>query len=275
MKIDSHIHLWQFDQEEYDWITDELSAIRESFTPDDLLPFHQELGIDGFIAVQARQNNKENTFLLNYANKHKHVLGVVGWLDLQSKKLKGEIEELKRDPYLKGLRHILQSEPSGYMLQPKFIEGVKCLREFDLTYDLLIFENQLEEANAFMSKLHDDQKVVLDHIAKPKIKDAELVDWKKGIKALARHENLLCKVSGMVTEADWQNWQYDDFVPYMDVIFEEFGPERILYGSDWPVCLLSSPYQRVFSILDQYLKPFDSAIKDKVMGNNAAAFYKV
>ena len=275
MKIDSHIHLWQFDQEEYDWITDELAAIRESFTPDDLLPFHQELGIDGFIAVQARQNHKENTFLLDYANKHNHVLGVVGWLDLQSKNLKKEIEELKKDPFLKGLRHILQSEPAGYMLQSKFIEGVKCLREFDLTYDLLIFENQLEEANTFMGKLHDDQKVVLDHIAKPKIKDAELVDWKKGIKALAKHENLLCKVSGMVTEADWQNWQYDDFVPYMDVIFEEFGPDRILYGSDWPVCLLSSPYQSVFSILDQYLKPFDAATRNKVMGDNAAAFYKV
>ncbi|XOV95172.1 MAG: amidohydrolase family protein [Bacteroidota bacterium] len=275
MRVDSHIHLWQFDQEEYDWITDELAAIRDSFTPEDLLPFHEELKIDGFVAVQARQNDKENTFLLNYANEHAHVLGVVGWVDLQSGNVKAEIERLKQDSYLKGLRHIIQSEPDGFMTQPTFIEGVKLLRDLDLCYDLLIYENQLPEANKFMKKIHDDQKVVLDHIAKPKIKDAEIVDWRKGIKSLAKHENLYCKVSGMVTEADWQNWQYEDFKPYIDVIFEAFGPDRILYGSDWPVCLLSSPYQKVFSILDQYLKPFDVEVRDKVMGENAASFYNL
>ncbi len=275
MRIDSHIHLWQFDQEEYDWITDELAAIRDSFTPEDLLPFHRELSIDGFVAVQARQNDKENKFLLEYAHNHDHVVGVVGWVDLQSNGLKENLEKLQPDPFLKGVRHILQSEAPGFMLQPKFIDGVKKLREFDLCYDLLIYENQLKEANDFMGHLHEDQKVVLDHIAKPKIKDAELVDWEKGIRELARHENLHCKVSGMVTEADWQNWQYQDFIPYLDVIFEEFGPDRIMYGSDWPVCLLASPYQNVFSILDQYLKPFDQKLRDQVMGENAVKFYNI
>jgi L-fuconolactonase len=274
MIIDSHQHFWIFDLERDSWITPEMGVIRKNFLPEDLKPVLKSNGVDGCVTVQASQTDSETDFLLQLAEANDFVKGVVGWVDLRSPNLYGQLEKYSQFEKLKGFRHVVQGEEEGFMLQPDFIKGVGQLVAFDFTYDILIRANQLEEAFNFAVKL-PNVKFVLDHIAKPLIKIGETVKWSTDIKRLAELPNVSCKVSGMVTEADWQNWGKADFRPYLDVVFEAFGTERLLYGSDWPVCLVAAEYEGAKGILTDYLSMFSDSEMASVMGQNAVKFYNL
>lgn len=274
MTIDAHQHFWIFDEERDSWITPDMEAIRRNFLPEDLWPVLKANKVDGCVAVQASQNDAETEFLLHLAEANDFVRGVVGWVDLKAVNLYDQLERYSQFEKLKGFRHVAQGQPEGFLLQPEFIRGVGTLVAFDFTYDILIYQSQLKEAFNFAVKL-PNVHFVLDHIAKPLIKAQELQPWADDIRRLAELPNVHCKVSGMVTEANWQHWEKADFRPYLDVVFEAFGTERIMYGSDWPVCLVAGEYEGAKGILTDYLSMFsDDEVRD-VMGNNARRFYNL
>ncbi len=273
MNIDSHQHFWKYDPVHDGWIDDTMTVLRRDFLPKDLKPVLEQNQVDGCVAVQADQSEAETAFLLGLASEHDFIKGVVGWVDLQADDLDDKLVEYKKYPLLKGFRHVLQSEPDdAYMLRPTFVEGVKKLRKHGFTYDILIFPKHLPNAVSLVQQC-DDQPLVLDHLAKPYIKKGLLDEWKKDMHLLAAHPHVLCKVSGMITEADWTTWTYEQLVPYLDVVFEAFGTERLLFGSDWPVCLLAGEYPKVKQILVRYMAGFSESEKDKVFGGNAVNFY--
>ena len=275
MKIDAHQHFWQFDPVRDAWMTEgSMSAIRRDFLPTDLQPILQKNGYDGCIAVQADQSENETHFLLDLAYKNDFIKGVVGWVDLQANDLSERLNYFSQFPKLKGFRHILQGEKPEFLLQKSFMEGVKLLGERGYTYDILVFPRHLSAVHKFLQTL-DNQPFVIDHLAKPYIQRSLIKQWKSDIQRIAKHENVWCKVSGMVTEADWSNWQPVDFEPYLDVIFEAFGVDRIMYGSDWPVCLLAASYDRQLWIIENYLSKLSNTEGGKVFGENAALFYKI
>jgi L-fuconolactonase len=274
MTIDSHQHFWIFDEKRDSWITPEMSAIRKNFLPEDLKPILKANGIDGCVAVQAAQSDSETEFLLQLAEANDFIKGVVGWVDLRSPDLYEKLEKYSQFEKLKGFRHVVQGLPEGFMLQSDFMRGVGQLVAFDFTYDILIYPDQLKEAFNFAVRLPHVQ-FVLDHIAKPLIKKGEVVKWTNDMRLLAELPNVQCKVSGMVTEADWQDWERADFRPYLDVVFEVFGADRLMFGSDWPVCLVAAEYEGVKGILTDYLSMFSDSEMKKVMGGNAAKFYNL
>ena len=283
MKIDAHQHFWQFDPVRDEWMTEgSMSAIRRDFLPTDLQPILQQNGFDGCITVQADQSETETHFLLDLAHKNDFIKGVVGWVDIRANNLSERLDYFSQFPKLKGFRHILQGEKPEFMLQKSFIEGVKLLGEQGYTYDILVFPRHLSAVHKFLQTL-DNQPFVIDHLAKPYIKNGLIKEWKRDMQRIAKYENVWCKVSGMVTEADWSNWQAVDFEPYLDVIFEAFGVDRIIYGSDWPVCLLAASYDKQLSIVENYLSKLSDAIASgsaatqgsKVFGKNALLFYKI
>jgi L-fuconolactonase len=273
MTIDSHQHFWTFDPIRDSWITDEMSVIQRSFYPEDLQPTLQQNGIDACIAVQADQSLSETRFLLDLATKNDFVKAVVGWIDLQADAIDEQLSEWKSEKKLAGFRHVLQAEPdTEYMLRPSFLRGISKLKKHGFTYDILIFPKHLVTAQKFVAQF-SDQPFVLDHIAKPYIK-AGLIDvWERDIKSLAKFENLQCKVSGIITEADWKRWDYEQIKPFLDVVFDAFGTDRIMFGSDWPVCLVAGDYSQVKEIIETYMKDFSISEKAKVFGENAARFY--
>ena len=273
MIIDSHQHFWTFDPIRDSWITDEMSVIQQSFYPEDLQPTLQQNGIDACIAVQADQSLSETRFLLDLATKNDFVKAVVGWIDLQAHAIDEQLSEWKSEKKLAGFRHVLQAEPdTEYMLRPSFLRGISKLKKHGFTYDILIFPKHLVTAQKFVAQF-SDQPFVLDHIAKPYIK-AGLIDvWERDIKSLAKFENLQCKVSGIITEADWKRWDYEQIKPFLDVVFDAFGTDRIMFGSDWPVCLVAGDYSQVKEIIETYMKDFSISEKAKVFGENAARFY--
>lgn len=274
MTIDAHQHFWIFDEERDSWITPDMQVIRRNFLPEDLWPVLKANKVDGCVAVQASQTDSETEFLLHLAEANDIVKGVVGWVDLRAANLYDQLERYSQFEKLKGFRHVAQGQPEGFLLQPEFVRGVGQLVAFDFTYDILIYQNQLKEAFNFAVKL-PNVHFVLDHIAKPLIKAQELQPWADDIRRLAELPNVHCKVSGMVTEATWQHWEKADFKPYLDVVFEAFGTERIMYGSDWPVCLVAGEYEGAKGILTDYLSMFsDDEVRD-VMGNNARRFYSL
>jgi L-fuconolactonase len=273
MKIDAHQHFWHFDPVRDAWITHEMEAIRRDFLPSDLKSVLDQNQMDGCVAVQAAQETAETDFLLQLANENDFIQGVVGWTDLQAPDLREQLAEYQKTPRLRGFRHVLQAEPDdAFMLRPAFIAGVKALRDFDFTYDILIYPQHLPNALKLVQQC-DDQSFVLDHLAKPYIRGGQLEPWKKDLTALANQENVYCKISGMITEADWGTWTYEQLVPYLDVAFEAFGTNRLLFGSDWPVCLVAGDYQRVKQILERYLEDFTPTEKENIWGGNAARFY--
>lgn len=273
MIIDSHQHFWTFDPIRDSWITDEMSVIQRSFYPEDLQPTLQQNGIDACIAVQADQSLSETRFLLDLATKNDFVKAVVGWIDLQADAIDEQLSEWKSEKKLAGFRHVLQAEPdTEYVLRPSFLRGISKLKKHGFTYDILIFPKHLVTAQKFVAQF-SDQPFVLDHIAKPYIK-AGLIDvWERDIKSLAKFENLQCKVSGIITEADWKKWDYEQIKPFLDVVFDAFGTDRIMFGSDWPVCLVAGDYSQVKEIIETYMKDFSISEKAKVFGENAARFY--
>ncbi|MDO5977370.1 amidohydrolase family protein [Flavivirga spongiicola] len=274
MKIDAHQHFWKYNPVRDAWIDDSMTVIRKDFLPQDLKPILEANTIDGCIAVQADQSENETDFLLQCAIENPFIKGVVGWVDLLSDNVEERLEYYSKNNILKGVRHIVQAEANDFMLRKDFQNGISKLQQFNLTYDILVFPPQLEAAIQLVREF-PNQKFVLDHIAKPYIKDAKIHDWKINMSTLAKAPNVYCKVSGMVTEADLKQWRLSDFQPYLDVVFEAFGIDRIMYGSDWPVCLLAAEYQEQLNIIETYISRFSSDDKIKIMGNNAIRFYNL
>ncbi len=275
MKLDAHQHFWQYNPEEYGWIGPDMAVLKQDRLPEDLLPLLQSAGLDGSIAVQARQSLAETAWLLELADRYPFIKGVVGWVDLCSPQVDQQLEQFSTHPKFRGVRHVVQDEPDDrFMLREDFLRGLGRLRRFGLTYDILIFPRHLPVAIEVVKKF-PDQPFVLDHIAKPYIKDGRLSPWDADIRRLAEHPNVVCKVSGMVTEADWQDWQADDFYPYLDVVFDAFGPERLMFGSDWPVCTLAGSYRQVVDLLAGYTARLSPAEQAAVWGQTAQKFYGV
>jgi L-fuconolactonase len=273
MKLDAHHHFWQFDATEYAWIGPDMTVLRRDFLPGDLRPLLDAAGVDGTVAVQARQTPVETRWLLELAAEFPWIFGVVGWVDLRSDALGAQLDALADQPKLVGVRHVIQDEPDAdFATRSDFMRGVGKLAAHGLTYDLLVFPHQLPAATQLV-RAFPNQPFVLDHIAKPPIKRGAIDDWAQAVSTLAREPNVWCKVSGMVTEADWYAWQPTDFTPYLDVIFEAFGAHRIMLGSDWPVCLLAGAYDRVLGLARDYIATLSPTERAGVEGDNAAQFY--
>lgn len=275
LKIDSHQHFWQFDAVRDAWITPNMAAIQRDFLPADLAPILQQHGLDGCVAVQASQSEVETDFLLELAAAHDFIRGVVGWVDLQADNIGERLAHYSKFPALKGFRHVLQGETDrALMLRPEFQRGLASLYAHGFTYDLLILSDQLGFA-AELAANFSMQPFVLDHIAKPLIKAREIEPWRRDLQALAAHENVLCKVSGMVTEADWQHWQPADFRPYLDIVFGAFGPQRVMFGSDWPVCNVAGGYGRAHALVADYVAALSASEQAQFWGGTAAFFYQL
>lgn len=273
LRVDAHQHFWKYDPCEYDWIDDRMAVLRRDFLPIDLEPVLKYAGFDGCVAVQVRQSLEETRWLLDLAEESPFILGVVGWVDLRSTDLRAQLERFAGNPKFIGVRHVVQSEPDDrFLLLPDFLRGVGMLAEFGLTYDILIYPRQLRAAIEFVCRF-PKQKFVLDHLAKPPIASGKLEPWATEIRELAKSENVWCKVSGMVTEADWGNWSPEIYRPYLDVVFEAFGTKRLMFGSDWPVCTVAASYGMVYAIVAKYLDQFSSAEGEAVFGGNAARFW--
>lgn len=275
MKIDAHQHFWEFDPVRDGWITEDMAVIQKDFMPDDLRPVLQQNGFDGCIAVQAHQSEEQTNFLMGLANGADFVKGVVGWVDLQAATIEERLEHFSGHKIIKGFRHVLQGEPQrDLMLQPDFARGIGLLKKYNFTYDLLIFPDQLKFCKELVAGF-PAQKFVIDHMAKPPIKLKRIDDWKVDIHAAAQYENLYCKLSGIVTEADWKGWTKEAIYPYLDVVLEAFGPNRIMFGSDWPVCLVAASYGQVSGLMKDYFSSFTQNEQDRFFGGNAVEFYKL
>lgn len=272
MRIDSHQHFWKYSETAYPWIP-KGSPLHRDWLPRDLEPLLAAEGIGGCVAVQARQTLEESEWLLALAKDAPVIRGVIGWVDLRDGAVGDQLTRLCADRKFRGVRHVVQDERDPeFMLRPDFQHGIESLKRFDLTYDILIQSGQLPAAVRLAQKF-PEQPFVLDHLAKPAIKRAELSPWRDDLRELAKCENVWCKVSGMVTEADHAAWKSADFRPYLDVVFQEFGVNRLMFGSDWPVCLLAGTYERVFALVQEYLSEFDESARSKVLGANAVKFY--
>jgi L-fuconolactonase len=274
-KIDAHQHFWNYDKDALPWINDDMVVLRQDFMPPELKTEMDTTSFDGCVAVQAVQTEEETNFLLDLANQYDYIKGVVGWVDLQDISVKSRLSHFSKYPKMKGVRHIVQDEPDDeFLLNPDFMQGVKSLPEFDLTYDILIFEHHLPVALQFVSYL-PGCRLVVDHLAKPLIAEGELTPWQQNMRSMGRYQNVYCKLSGMVTEADLENWKPDDFTAYLDVAFEAFGPEKLMLGSDWPVCKLAAEYTQVMEVFDRYLEQFSEEEKAMIYGQNAIDFYQL
>jgi L-fuconolactonase len=274
-RIDAHHHLWRYSKEEYGWIAGNMAAIARDFLPEDLQQALSSSGMQGSIAVQARQSLEETQSLLDFAQQSDVIRGVVGWAPIASPELPAVLDRLEPFQKLKGLRHVVQDEPDdAFLLRPDFNAGIALLKQYALVYDILIFERQLPAAISFVDR-HPSQVFVLDHIAKPHIRDSVLEPWRAYIRELARRENVFCKLSGMVTEADWAHWHPQDLQPYFDVVLEAFGPNRLMAGSDWPVCLLATTHQNWFSTLRKFISPLSVAEQDLILGGVATRVYSL
>ncbi len=274
-RIDSHQHFWNYDPARHIWMSDAMRILKTNFLPLDLLPHLQNIGIDGCIAVQADQSEVENTFLLYLAESFDFITGIVGWIDLKAKNVEERLAYYQQFPKIKGFRHVIHDEPElDFMLGKAFMNGVSKLKEFGYTYDVLIFEKHLPNTIKFIEAL-PDQPFVIDHIAKPLIKQQITQDWASNIKKVAVFENVYCKISAMTTEADWANWKKEDFTKYLDTVVEAFGLDRIMYGSDWPVCQLAATYEEQFNIVKDYFSNFSQDEQDKFFGTNAIKFYNI
>lgn len=274
-KIDAHQHFWVFDPVRDSWITDEMSAIQKNFLPQELKYVLHENGMDGCVAVQADQTEEQNSFLLGLTEGNDFIKGVVGWVDLRAETIEERLEYYSHTKLMKGFRHVLQGETNrALMLESDFTRGISLLSKYNFTYDILIFPDQLKYAEKLVRQF-PNQKFVLDHIAKPYIKDGKIDAWAAEIDLLARQDNIWCKVSGMVTEADWHNWTKDTFKQYLDVVFNAFGPNKLMFGSDWPVCLVAGEYAQVKAILSDYCAALSPSEQNAIFGENAINFYNL
>ena len=273
MRIDAHQHFWSYSAAEYPWIGKGMERLAHDHLPKDLATLAAAEGIGGTVAVQARQSLEESRWLLELSDANPLIRGVVGWVDLRSTHVEDQLREVAEHPKFVGVRHVVQDEPDPrFLLGESFLHGIGKLATFGLTYDLLLYPQQLPAAAEFVGRF-PEQPFVLDHLAKPRIKAGELDPWRQDLKALAAHGHVLCKLSGMVTEADWQGWKRADFTPYLEVALETFGPKRLMIGSDWPVCTLAAGYPDTIGIVRDFLAPLAAAEREAIEGGNAARFY--
>ncbi|MHC4659753.1 MAG: amidohydrolase family protein [Planctomycetota bacterium] len=275
MKIDTHQHFWEYNERDYGWMGPGMELLKRDRLPANLAPLLKKAGIDGTVTVQARQCLEETEFLLRLADENHFIKGVVGWVDLRSAQLEAQLERFCWHPKLRGVRHVVHDEPDDrFMMQDDFAHGISKLRKYNLTYDLLLFPKHLPVACELVARF-GEQTFVLDHISKPLIKDKKIEPWKTDMHQLASFENVSCKISGMVTEADWHNWKPQDFTPYMDIVFEAFGPDRVMLGSDWPVCTLAGEYEQVMSIAADYVQKLSPDEQAAVWAENPKRIYDI
>jgi len=270
--VDTHHHFWRYDPVEYDWITEDMNRIKKDFLPEQLKAVIEKAGVNTVVSVQARQLTRETEWLLDLAIKNDFIRGVVGWLPLADPSVESLLEEYSGNPYLKGLRHVLQGEEDEYMLYKEFNLGLSLLKKYNLVYDILIFEKQLPAAIQLVD-YHPNQIFVLDHIAKPRIAENILSPWKENILLLAKRPNVYCKISGMVTEAGYHTWTRDLLNPYLDLVMEAFGPGRLMFGSDWPVCLVTCEYEGWMNLVRNWLSQLSVEKQAMIMGGNAVKVY--
>ena len=269
MRIDAHQHFWRFDPARQTWITDEMSAIRRDFLPEDLRPELRAAGIDASVVVQTDQSEEETRFLLELADTHTQIAAVVGWVDLRAENARERLEHFSSFEKLRGFRHIAQAEPDDcFLIREDFLRGISNLEAFGFTFDILIYPRQLAAA-AQLVRRFPRQGFVVDHLAKPCIKSGEIEPWATYIRQIGECENTFCKLSGMVTEANWHHWKPADFKPFLDIVFEAFGTGRLMFGSDWPVCLLGANYKQVYDLIASYC----GSDHERIFGSNAARFY--
>lgn len=273
-RVDAHQHFWKFDPVRDSWIDETMQKIQRDFLPEDLLPLLQENQFSGCVAVQASQSEDETNFLVNLAAKNDFIKGVVGWVDLRGVTIEERLNHFSSNKIIKGFRHVVQGESNDFMLRKDFQNGIAALKQFNYTYDILIFHRQLPAAISLVNQF-SDQPFVIDHIAKPDIKSGDILSWKKGIEEIAKAENVWCKISGMVTEADWKTWKKDDLKPYLDVIFENFSADKLMFGSDWPVLNVASNYTEMVKTLEDYIAQLSSQNQNKIWHENATSFYKL
>ena len=274
-RIDAHHHFWRYDPIEYGWISEEMSVIRRDFLPAALEMQIQAAGISGVISVQARESLEETRWLLELAGKHNFILGVVGWVPLINPKIDAILAGLTRNRKLRGVRHVLQDEPDPfYMLRDDFNAGIRALQPFRLTYDILIFERHLPQTIQFVDK-HPDQIFVVDHLAKPRVRDGELSPWQENLHELAKRPNTYCKLSGLVTEANYSNWRTEQLTPYMDAALSAFGPRRLMFGSDWPVCLVAINYPEWAAIVASAISGLSPSEQRRIWAGTAQEAYRI
>lgn len=274
MIIDSHVHFWKYSKELLPWIDGKMKILQKDYLPNELEQTFKRNNVDGCIAVQAATEGVETRFLAELAGTHPVIKGVIGWADLQSPDAEKKLSELKAYPSIVGIRHIVQSEPDNFLYDEKFRAGISLLQQFGYTFDLLIYPRQLKAAVDFV-RAFPDQNFIVDHCAKPEVKRKEIDEWRKGITDLAMFPNVSCKLSGLITEANWKEWSPHDFYPYLDIVFQAFGTQRLMFGSDWPVMLLSGIYVQWKSLLEKYMENFLPEERDAVFGFNARRVYGI
>ncbi len=272
--IDTHQHFWKYDPVIYDWITEEMSVIRKDFLPNDLAEVLKADKVEACISVQANQTEAETEWLVKMADENDFIAAVVGWVDLRSDVIEERLKYFSQYTKLKGFRHVLQGQEPSFMLQKSFLHGISKLNQYRFTYDILIFPHHLEAALQLVQKF-PDQRFVIDHIAKPSIKDGKINEWKAGMEKISKQQNVYCKLSGIVTEADWKNWTKDNLTPYIDAVVNCFGTDRIMFGSDWPVCLVASSYTNWLNVIQEYFAPYTMDEQEKVFSKNAIRFYNL
>jgi L-fuconolactonase len=274
MRIDAHQHFWNYDSERFDWISDDMASLRRNFLPEDLYPILQASKIDGCIAVQAEEHLRETAFLLELSEDHPWVLGVVGWAELAQDNLDEILDQWSNYSKLLGFREVLQSKEPEYMLRKEFIRGIHKLGQRGYTYDLLTYPNQLPAALQLVDAC-PNQFFVIDHLSKPDIKSGDWKGWKKSLQPFSERELVYAKVSGLVTEADWKKWSPADLFPYLEITLELFGPKRLLFGSDWPVCQVAGQYKEVLGVIESFADQLSAHEKEALFGGTAQEFYKI
>ena len=275
MVIDSHQHFWKYDSDKHAWIDDSMSSIRQDFLPLQLEKLYKAQGVDGCVAVQADQTDEETAFLLQLSKNHPIIKGVVGWVDLRSPDISELLEAYSSEEIIKGFRHIVQGEADpNFLLRPSFLNGISELKKHDFTYDILVFPHQLGAVLEFV-KTFPDQKFVIDHIAKPYIKDGFYDGWAALMMEIGKQKNVYCKLSGIITEADYHHWTKSEIIPYLDLVLDAYGPNRLMFGSDWPVCLVAGNYQEVKELIVNFIVKLSSDEQRNIMGANALKFYNL
>ncbi|MFT3682513.1 MAG: amidohydrolase family protein [Ferruginibacter sp.] len=275
MIIDSHVHFWKYDKVKDAWITDDMKQLQQDLLPQDIEPVLKNNTVNGIVAVQADQSEKETIFLKELADENDFIKGIVGWIGLQEKSIEERLHYFSQYSIIKGWRHIAQAEPAGFLLNENFLRGIAALEKYNYTYDILIYPAQIKDTLELVNKF-PDQRMVLDHCAKPGIKNKAFVEWNRQIQELAKNPAVYCKLSGLLTEATWKQWDDATFYPYFDTVFDAFGTSRLLYGSDWPVMLLSGGYEQWKNLLENYIeKNCEAGAKEKIFGSNAIQFYNL
>lgn len=275
MIIDAHQHFWKYNPARHGWIDDSMSVIRKDFLPENLVEVYAENNVEGCVAVQADQTLDETDFLIDLSSKHDFIKGIVGWADLRAENVTESLEKYSQYEKIKGFRHVVQGEADhNFLLRADFMRGISYLKKYDFVYDILVFPHQLGAVLEFVKRF-PNQKFVIDHIAKPYIKDGFFDGWAALMKEIAKHENVFCKLSGMITEADFSTWSPKQIHPYMELVLSAFGSNRVLFGSDWPVCLVAGSYSEVKNLVTKYISSLSESEQKAIMGTSAIQFYNL